>query len=78
MLNKNSFILFPPRKNVAMTPEKRDHLDHLISPSIDHWEARAGVALALGALAPLLDDKQVHRWGSGLCIVIIYHLTSII
>lgn len=44
-----------------MTPAKKDKLDHIIEEAIDHWEGRAGVALALAQLAPLANQDQVQH-----------------
>ena len=47
--------------NHQVTPAKRDKLDHVIEEAIDHWESRAGVALALGQLSPQATPDQVQQ-----------------
>lgn len=47
------------KEKTEMTPARRDQYDRIIEEAVDHWEARAGVALALTQLAPLLNTEAV-------------------
>ncbi|XP_047737876.1 eIF-2-alpha kinase activator GCN1 isoform X2 [Hyalella azteca] len=47
------------KEKTKMTPAKRDQYDRIVEEAIDHWEGRAGVGLALGQLAPVVEEKQV-------------------
>lgn len=47
------------KEKTKMTPAKRDQYDRIVEDAIDHWEGRSGVGLALGQLAPIVEEKQV-------------------
>ncbi|KAF2363096.1 HEAT repeat [Trinorchestia longiramus] len=47
------------KEKTKMTPAKRDQYDRVVEEAIDHWEGRAGVGLAFGQLAPVVEEKQV-------------------
>lgn len=42
-----------------MTPAVRDKYDRVVIEAVDLWEGRAGVAMALQELAPLLTSETV-------------------
>ena len=38
-------------EKLEFTPPVIDQLGHVITPQLDHWEPRCGVAIALGKIA---------------------------
>ncbi|XP_040564950.1 LOW QUALITY PROTEIN: stalled ribosome sensor GCN1 [Lepeophtheirus salmonis] len=45
---------------LKMTPPIKDSLGRIVTEPIDHWEARAGVAFAIGKIAPYFDQLMVQ------------------
>lgn len=45
--------------HIQMTPAVRDKYDRVVVEAVDLWEGRAGVAMALQQLAPLLTTETV-------------------
>ena len=49
---------------LVVTPPIVDGLGRIVVPSVDHWEPRSGIAIALAKISTFLDSAMVKKVAS--------------